>query len=314
MNAPSPLLSVVVASYNRWPLVAETIESALAQTMEGAEIILVDDGSTDGTADEVEARYPTVRVVRQENTERGAAYNHGARASTGAYIGVLGSDDIWEPWHLEQFAAVRADHPSAEVFGGRAVLWESATGRTQLHPDFDVATVKRQALLGAAIAPQAMVVRRDAFLAVGGFPEDRSTAASEDWVLLLKLLNRYEVVRLPRPSVRIREHPGRSMANLGKIRESREATTRLILDEDLLGFELDEESRRLISAGTHRLCAAHHYGAGEMREARARIVQVWRTVGLRTGLRWTGRLWLQTWLGSTGSSAIRRVKKRVTWT
>jgi glycosyltransferase involved in cell wall biosynthesis len=313
-SGPSPLLSVVVASYNRWPLVAETIESVLAQTVEGAELILVDDGSKDGTADEVEARYPTVRVIRQENTERGAAYNRGARESTGAYIGVLGSDDVWEPWHLEQFVEVRAKHPGAEVFGGRAVMWESATGRTQLHPDFDPATLKRQALLSAAIAPQAMVVSRDAFFRVGGFPEDRSTAASEDWVLLLKLLNRYQVVRLPRPSVRIREHAGRSMANLAKIRESREATTRLILEEDLLGFELDEESRRLIRAGTHRLCAAHHYGAGEMREARARIGDVCKTVGLPTGIRWTGRLWLQTWLGSAGSSAMRRVKKRLTWT
>jgi glycosyltransferase involved in cell wall biosynthesis len=309
-----PLFSVVVAVYNRWPLIRETIESVLDQTFHDVELVVVDDGSTDGTPDQIERNFATVRVIRQENTERGAAYNHGVTAARGRFIAILGSDDVCEPWHLQQFADVLLHSKGIHVLAGRACLWDAASGRKRPHPDFNPATLARDALLGAAIPPQAMVVSREAFLAVRGYPEDRSTAASEDWVLLMKLVKRYQIQSLPSAtaSVRIRQHSGRSMADLPGIRRSREATTRLILEEDLLGFELDEEARRLIAAGTHRLAAAHHYGAGEMREARARIRDVWATVGIVSGLRWTGKLWLQTWLGKRASVAARRVKDRLT--
>jgi glycosyltransferase involved in cell wall biosynthesis len=310
----APLVSIVVATYNRWPLLRETIQSALAQSFSDFEVVVVDDASTDGTADHVRSEFPQVRLIRQEeNSERGAAYNHGVREARGRYVSILGSDDVCEPWHLAQFDEVRRAAGDRAIFAGRAALWDPASSRTSLLPAFDTSTIARDSFLSAVVAPQAMLVKRSAFLEVGGYPEDRSTAASEDWVLHMKLFNRFEVTPLPRPSVRIREHPGRSMANLSAIRRSREATTRLILEGDLLGFELDPAARKLIAAGTHRLCAAHHYGAGEMREARMRIADLCRTVGLPTGIRWAGRLWLQTWMGPAVSAVMRRAKQRLTW-
>lgn len=310
-EAPSPLVSVVIATYNRWPLLGESIESALAQTFPDTEVVVVDDGSTDGTAAQVRSWFPAVRLVEQENTERGAAFNRGVRAARGAYVSILGSDDVLEPWHVAQFAdAERASGPDC-IYAGRAWLWDPVSGRKRLQPDFDPGTARRDALTGAVIAPQAMVVSRDAYLGVGGYPEDRTTAGTEDWVLLMKLTNRYEVRRLPSPSVRVREHPGRSMANLAAISAAREAATRLVLEDRLLGYELDPPSARLVAAGTHRLCAAHHYAMGEMGEARARIRAVCSAMGPAAGIRWTGRLWLQTWLGGRGSLLLRLARHRL---
>lgn len=308
-----PLVSVVIATFNRWPLVRETIESILAQSFSDFEIVVVDDGSTDRTADYLEATYPTVRVIRQPNTERGAAINHGIRAARGTYVAFLGDDDVYEPWHLEQFAEGWRQSPTTAFFASRAWLWDPLSNRRCLLQSFDPATLRRDALVSTVIVIQTMIVARTVLLEVDGLPEDRSVIGCEDWVVLLKLVNRYCVMRLPRPSVRIRQHPGRSMNNLRAISDSREVATSMILGDNLLGYDLDPESVNLLVAGTHRLSAAHLYGAGEMREARARMRQVRQTLGWVTGLRWTGRMWLQTWLGQVGSVGARRLKQRLTW-
>jgi glycosyltransferase involved in cell wall biosynthesis len=313
-EGPRPLVTIVTAVYNRWPLVAETIESVLNQTCQDFELIVVDDGSTDGTADHVERNYPTVRVVRQENTERGEAFNHGFRLSRGRFVSIVGSDDVCEPWHLSQFEEAQRRSPDTKAFASRAWLWDPETGRRRLLDDFDPATIARDALLRTAIQPQTLFVERSLLLEVGGYPSERSTAGSEDWVLLLKLTTRGVFIeRLPRPSVRIRQHAGRSTSNLRFIAASREAATRLILEDDLLGVKVEPEEAKLIAAGTHRLSAAHYYGAGQMKEARKEIQEACRQVGLRTGIPWTGRLWVQTWLGKTASTTLRRLKEGVTW-
>jgi hypothetical protein len=160
---------------------------------------------------------------------------------------------------------------------------------------------------------QAMVVGRGPLLEVGGLPEDRALMGCDDWVLLLKLAHRWPVRPMPRPSVRIRIHPGRSMNDLRAISDSREEATRRILAGELLGFELDDEARRLLVAGTYRLTAGHRYAAGDMRGARASLRQVRQALGLRRGITWTGRLWAQSWLGPAGSVVARRARDRLVW-
>jgi glycosyltransferase involved in cell wall biosynthesis len=98
------LVSVVIPSYNRAYCVATTIDSALAQTHGNVEILLVDDGSSDGTRALIEERYrgePRVRYIHQANAGVSAARNHGLRLARGQFIALLDSDDIWLPWKIE---------------------------------------------------------------------------------------------------------------------------------------------------------------------------------------------------------------------
>ena len=98
------LVSVVIPSYNRAYCVATTIDSALAQTHANLEVLLVDDGSSDGTRDLVEQRYraePRVRYIHQANAGVSAARNHGLRLARGQYVALLDSDDLWLPWKIE---------------------------------------------------------------------------------------------------------------------------------------------------------------------------------------------------------------------
>ncbi len=105
-------VSVVVPTYNRAHCLPRTIDSVLQQTHRDLELIVVDDGSSDGTEPLVARLYgrdPRVRYVRQENRGVSAARNHGFRLVSGSYVALLDSDDVWLPWKLElQLACLRA--------------------------------------------------------------------------------------------------------------------------------------------------------------------------------------------------------------
>ncbi|MBO7678056.1 MAG: glycosyltransferase family 2 protein, partial [Thermoguttaceae bacterium] len=106
-----PFFSVVVPVYNARQWVGRAIESVLAQSFEDFELILVDDGSPDDSA-EVIARYtdPRVKLIRQENRGEGGARNRGIEASTGKWIAFLDADDQWLPGFLEDHYRVISDH------------------------------------------------------------------------------------------------------------------------------------------------------------------------------------------------------------
>ena len=116
--APNPTVSVVVPAYNAARHIAECLESIQKQNAEVPfEVIVVDDGSTDDTRERV-ARFPDVRLLRQENAGPSAARNHGIREARGQYVAFLDSDDLWTPDKLRVQMAVFEAHPEAAlVFG-----------------------------------------------------------------------------------------------------------------------------------------------------------------------------------------------------
>jgi glycosyltransferase involved in cell wall biosynthesis len=112
MAPGAPLVSVIVPAYNAGRFIDETIASALAQTYQRREIIVVDDGSTDDTADRVR-RYPSIAYLRQANAGVAAARNAGILASRGDYIALLDHDDVWLPEKLEVQVSIAARHPAS---------------------------------------------------------------------------------------------------------------------------------------------------------------------------------------------------------
>src|SRR3954447_3229771 len=96
-----PLFTVLITAYNRASFVVQAIDSALRQTFTDYEIVVVDDGSADGTAELLAQYGDRIRLVRQPNRGVGNAYNSGIRAAQGEYVAFLDSDDIWMPWVLE---------------------------------------------------------------------------------------------------------------------------------------------------------------------------------------------------------------------
>lgn len=106
MSPARPFFSVVIPTYNRRELLAMTLESVWTQRWHDHEVLVVDDGSTDGTWDDLEKIRHRVRVLRQANQGPGSARNLALGQATGKYVAFLDSDDLWFPWTLELYARV----------------------------------------------------------------------------------------------------------------------------------------------------------------------------------------------------------------
>ena len=107
VNDDDIAVSAVIPAYNAERFISETIQSILDQTHPVCEIIVVDDGSADKTAD-VAAKFPKTRVIRRPNGGQGAARNTGIYAAVGNWIGLLDHDDVWYPQKTElQMAHIR---------------------------------------------------------------------------------------------------------------------------------------------------------------------------------------------------------------
>ncbi|WP_445149193.1 glycosyltransferase family 2 protein [Baekduia sp. Peel2402] len=123
MSQLTPTVSALVAVYNGERFVAETIDSILAQTHAPLEVIVVDDGSTDSTA-EVLARFgDRIRVIRQENRGCPGAFNTAFAAAQGDYLAMCGADDLWTPEKLEWQLGTLAEHPDVDVSIGAARIF-----------------------------------------------------------------------------------------------------------------------------------------------------------------------------------------------
>jgi len=110
---PTPLVSVVIPAFDAERHLAETLDSALAQKWPRCEVIVVDDGSTDGTAGVVRSRGGRVRLLQQANAGGGAARNRGLREARGDFVALLDHDDLWHPETLEQQVATALRHPES---------------------------------------------------------------------------------------------------------------------------------------------------------------------------------------------------------
>jgi glycosyltransferase involved in cell wall biosynthesis len=204
--AADPLVSVIIPAYNRARFVGEAVESALAQTFADREILVVDDGSTDGTREAL-ARYgDRIRCVAKPNGGPASARNRGADEARGSLLAFLDSDDLWHPQKLAlQVDYLRAHRDIAMVFTD--VEWQQRDGgvrrshfrRYRPHDGF----VLRETIAHPCIVSQSVMIRRDAFQAVR-FDEALLTGEGLDFIIRLAL--HFPIGLIDRTLVTIRKH------------------------------------------------------------------------------------------------------------
>jgi len=117
-----PLVSAIIPAYNEERSIGAAIESVLGQTYDNIEIIVVNDGSTDDTANVVRDNYPDVVLVDQYNTGLPGARNAGARAASGELLAFLDADDYWAPNKIGRQLSVLAMHREFDVLGTNGVV------------------------------------------------------------------------------------------------------------------------------------------------------------------------------------------------
>ena len=174
-----PLVSVVVPVFNGERFLAAALESALEQTHDPVEVIVVDDGSTDGSA-EIAAGFP-VTLIRQENRGVAAARNAGAEAATGELLAFLDQDDLWHPDKVAKQAEALAARPDlGYVLCHMDVVLEPGAPRPARISDEWLKPGR------PAFIPSALMVRRATFEHVGPFETAYRIACDADWLARAK--------------------------------------------------------------------------------------------------------------------------------
>jgi hypothetical protein len=216
-------ISIIIPTFNQASLLGRALDSALAQSAPPLEVLVVDDGSTDGTRALVEGRStPGLRYLRQANAGVSAARNHGIRAAAGDYLLFLDSDDSLLPGALATLLTaitpenppdlVHADWSFVSDLSGRAI---DRSSRFALDP---LPTLIRR----NPMAIHAVLVRREALGALGGFA-DRG-GALEDWEVWLRLAlegGRFEHVA--EPVARYHWRPGSGSSDIERMHATRMA-------------------------------------------------------------------------------------------
>lgn len=200
-----PAVSVLMTAYNRQKFISDAVESVLASTLSSFELIVVDDCSSDRTAEiakEYEGRDPRVRLVRNEtNLGDYANRNRAASYARGEYLKYVDSDDIIYPHGLEVMVRCMEAWPDAG-FGVSAVPDEAGPCPRFLTPlEAYRENYFRRDLLGRA--PGSAIIRRSAFEAVGGFSGRRQIGDHELW---LKMARKFAVVKMPTDLLWDRQH------------------------------------------------------------------------------------------------------------
>lgn len=186
--AQTDLVSTIIPTFDRRDIVIRAIDSALGQTYRNQEIIVVDDGSKDGTSDSLRARYGArICLLYQDNAGVSSARNLGMREANGGLIALLDSDDEWEPTKLEKQVAFLERHSDFGMVltdvrrvDGTGKTIDTFRRRDVIMRDGDVF---EDILLNPALVPASVVFRREVFESTGGFDETLRTAEDIDFHL-----------------------------------------------------------------------------------------------------------------------------------
>ncbi|MBI4317609.1 MAG: glycosyltransferase family 2 protein [Chloroflexi bacterium] len=172
----TPLVSVIIPVYDHARYLAPAIESVLAQTYEPLDTIVVDDGSTDASADVARSYFPTVRYSLQPHFGAGAARNRGVELAEGVFFAFLDADDLWSEHKLSrQMAAFNADPELDMVFGFVSQF---------LSPDLGArgaATLRCPTEPVQGIVAGTMLIKRESFFRVGLFEANYHLGEFVDW-------------------------------------------------------------------------------------------------------------------------------------
>ncbi|MFT3954850.1 MAG: glycosyltransferase family A protein [Piscinibacter sp.] len=207
-------VSVIIPTYNRRELVQRAIGTVLAQTREVQEIVVVDDGSTDGTGEALAQAFgQRIRYVHQANGGVSSARNHGLRIARGRFLALLDSDDEWLPNKTQRQIEWLQERPEYGMVlcdvmrtNGEGDPVERFRRREQLPVDGDVL---RWVLLNPALAPASAMMRREVYESIGGF--DESLPTGEDLDFHLRVAARWPIGVVEEELVRaMRGHDGLS--------------------------------------------------------------------------------------------------------
>lgn len=248
-----PVVSVVLPVYNCERYLGDAIESIISQTFTSFELIIVNDGSTDRSANIIAAfNDKRIRVLHQANQGLAATLNRGIDLARGKYIARQDQDDLSNPDRISLQVAYMEDHPDCVLLGSWAQIMEvdRLVERFHRHP-VDEFMLRYQLLFNNPFVHSSVLLRRSALLQVGGYTTDPERQPPEDYELWSRLSRIGSVANIGEVLLTYREIPG-SMSRVGPSPFKRRLI--MICAENIAaatGMPSDDSSIRAIAALTH---------------------------------------------------------------
>ncbi|MFK7803651.1 MAG: glycosyltransferase [Anaerolineae bacterium] len=266
MNAPK--VDIIIPAYNQGHYLQSSVESALAQTWENIEVIIIDDGSTDNTA-EVGQSFadPRVTYIYQENGGLSAARNTGLHHATGEFISFLDSDDLFLPQKIEALLNKLQANPEAGLAAGPALLIDEngqEIGKTYGNgiPDLD-----EEWLFGNRVHVGSILVKAEWLNQVEPF--DESLRACEDWDMWMRLaIVGCKMVWSPDPVSKYRIHGQQMTKEAVRMKTAMLTVLEKIFDRDDLQPEWHEAAARAKAEALIK-AAARGFLAGDVATAKS---------------------------------------------
>ena len=216
----NPLVSIVIPCYNQAQYLDQTVQSVLDSDYPQIELLIVNDGSTDGSlklAKKLSETHPSIQVLDQKNSGVAAARNHGITAAKGEFILPLDGDDLISTNYISEAVKVLESRPEVKVVYCHAVKFnEQGQKAWKLKPFSRAQLAKDNMIFVAAL------FRKKDWSAIGGFSEDMKMGR-EDWEFWIKMLkNGGEVIRLPFVGFQYRLTPSSKRKKTGTNQKKRE--------------------------------------------------------------------------------------------
>jgi glycosyltransferase involved in cell wall biosynthesis len=262
-----PRVSVILTAFNFSRFVGEAMESVLQQSFEDFELIAVDDGSTDGTAEILDGfRDPRVSVVHQANGGSAESMNTGFRLARGTYIALLDGDDRWRPDKLAEHVACMDAHPGADVTFCSSDWIDGVGNNMGLHSRrcrgaFSFSQLIEDYAVGST---SAVVIRRSALDRAGHCNPRWRFAKDVDLVLRIAMLRADNIQAIPQALTEYRRHGSQMSRNWEELYDELEA---LNLQFTAIAPAATRPALRRSRVNLSRYCAFLAYEAGDARES-----------------------------------------------
>lgn len=193
-------ISVVIPTHNRLSFLIKALESVYTQSSTVDEVIVVDDGSDDGTAAKIKAMFPEVVLIEQPNLGVSTARNNGIKAARGHWVALLDSDDRWLPDKISEIRRAQSQFPQYSLFHSDEIwIRDGVRVNAMKKHRKSGGWIFQKCLPLCVISPSATVIKRELFDQVGYF--DESLPACEDYDLWLRICHQLPVYYIDKPLI-----------------------------------------------------------------------------------------------------------------